>query len=195
MADVLLSSEDITVLGGPSTISVDVDFGPDGERGSLMFVSLGHPNGDGVELGQVPNIFDMCVNVAPGTDEYLSYFQYEKVGGTDTWVKKFNLVPNTHSTSRVVTFVAGQKQMNVAASKIVPASMLSTVTASNFNVQCSISGSINPVSYSLSLLPLEVETGTGDIVLPIVVNAIEYSSGTWSALTSEVTVHLFITVV
>lgn len=43
MADVLLSSDELTVLGGPAEISVDVDFGPQGDRGSLMFVGPDKP--------------------------------------------------------------------------------------------------------------------------------------------------------
>jgi hypothetical protein len=44
MADVLLSNDDITVLGPPNTVEVLVDIGPTGTRGSQVFVGIGDPN-------------------------------------------------------------------------------------------------------------------------------------------------------
>jgi len=41
MADVILSTEDLTVLGGPSSLNLEIDFGPKGDRGSQIFVNLG----------------------------------------------------------------------------------------------------------------------------------------------------------
>lgn len=73
--------------------------------------------------------------------------------------------------------------------------MISSVTSENFNVQYSIAGNENPVSSSLSVLPIVAESGTGNLVLPISIKAIENSSGTWVDLENQVTLHMFITVV
>lgn len=193
MADVLLSSEDITVLGGPASISVDLDFGPEGKRGSNIFVGNGNPNS--TNIGQTPNIFDLYINLLASDDEYLYFYQYQNVSGVDTWVRLVKLIPNTYSDNRVVTFVNGEKSVNIPVSKIVPPSMISSVTSENFNVQYSIAGNENPVSSSLSVLPIVAESGTGNLVLPISIKAIENSSGTWVDLENQVTLHMFITVV
>ena len=64
MAEVILSTEDITVLGGPSSINVDVDFGPPGTRGSQIFIGQGNPNDPTTEIGQdVINILDLYINI------------------------------------------------------------------------------------------------------------------------------------
>ena len=43
MADVILSTEDLTVFGGPALISLDVDFGPSGSRGSRIYGVVADP--------------------------------------------------------------------------------------------------------------------------------------------------------
>ena len=40
MVDVLIDTEDITVLGGPESISVDLDVGPDGEKKDSVVCNL-----------------------------------------------------------------------------------------------------------------------------------------------------------
>jgi len=194
VADVLLSTEDITVLGGPASISVDLDFGPEGERGSLWYTS---PNGNpsSNSIGATPNIFDMCINTDPGDLEYQYIYQYRSVSGTDTWVKMFKLIPNTYSVNRTVTFSAGEKTINISVSDIVPQSEIGTVTSANFNVQYSITSSDSPVSSSMALLPIVTESGTGNLILPLSFKAIEFDGAAWVNLAKEVTVHLFITVV
>jgi len=42
MTDVVLTTDDLTVLSGPETIELLVDIGPTGTRGSKFFV--GKPN-------------------------------------------------------------------------------------------------------------------------------------------------------
>lgn len=192
MADVLLSTEDMTVLGGPASVSVDLDFGPDGTRGSLWYTnSQGKPTST-LPVSN-PNIFDMCINTKPGDSEYQYIYQYRSVSGSSTWVKLFKLISNTYSVNRSVTFTAGEQRINVPVLSIVPESVIGTITSSNFNVQYSITGNDAPLAPTMSLLPLE----TVDTVLslPILFKAVEFDGSEWVDLAKTVTVHLFITVV
>jgi hypothetical protein len=197
MTDVILSSEDLTILGGPESITLDLDFGPQGERGSEFFVGNGNPNSNPENIPVTPKVFDMYINLLPSDpdEEYLYLYQYQNVSGEDTWTPLVKLIPNTYSTNRVVTFVDGEKSINVQVSKLVPPSLISSITSDKFNVQYSISGSLNPVSSSISVLSIITESVTGDLVLPMQIKAVEYNAGSWSNLSSEVTVHLLITVV
>ena len=54
MADVLLSTDSLTVAGGPASVSVDVDFGPQGQRGSLILYGLTDPNDQKQDLRKRP---------------------------------------------------------------------------------------------------------------------------------------------
>jgi hypothetical protein len=102
MAEVILSSDDLTVLGGPAEISVDVDFGPKGDRGSLIFYGLGKPD----EISTLPEdlkAYDTYINASPTDSEYQFLYQYISAdGGTPSWVKIFKLtmVESISSTPR-----------------------------------------------------------------------------------------------
>jgi hypothetical protein len=189
LTEVLIASEDLTVLGGPESISLDLDFGPAGQRGSQIFVSNGKPNL--VQIGQTPNVFDLCINTLTSDDEYLYMYQYQNISGSNTWTPLFKIIPNIYSTNRTVTFVDGEITINVPVRRIIPESLIGSITASKFNVQHSISGNSNPVSSSISISTITSSTG-GDMVLPVTIKAIEYSSGIWSNLGSTATVHLLI---
>ena len=44
MPNVVLSNDDLTVLAPPDSVDVLVDIGPQGTRGSKVFVGVGEPN-------------------------------------------------------------------------------------------------------------------------------------------------------
>lgn len=192
MADVLLSTDDMTVLGGPASISVDLDFGPDGTRGSLWYTnSAGAPT---LTLPvSNPNIFDICINTNPGHVDYLYIYQYKNISGTNSWSKLFKLIPNTYSVNRTVTFVAGEQRVNIPILSVVPSSMIGSVTSANFNVQYSITGNGDPLAPTMSVLPLESVDSI--LSLPLLFKAVEFNGTDWVDLAKTVTVHLFITVV
>jgi hypothetical protein len=192
MADVLLSTEDMTVLGGPASISVDVDFGPDGTRGSLWYTnSAGKPTST-LPVSS-PNVFDMCINTKPGDSEYQYIYQYRNVSGTNSWVKLFKLIPNTYSVNTSTTFTAGESLIYIPVSKLVPESMVGSVTSDKFNVQYSITNWASPTATTIAVLP--ITTVDTVLSLPIVITAITYNGTGWVNLSTTALVHLLITVV
>jgi hypothetical protein len=192
MAEVLLSSDDLTVLGGPAEISVDVDFGPKGDRGSLIFYGLGKPD----EISTLPEdlkAYDTYINALTSDDEYQFLYQYISAdGGTPSWVKIFKLTTNTYSQNYSRNFVDGAASVNIPVSLIVPEGLVGDVPAENFNVQANI---INQNPVSLSTTVSEVIIVDDQTVLPLTFSAIEYDSGTWQSLAGQKTIHLLITMV
>jgi hypothetical protein len=191
VADVLLITDDLTVLGGPQSIDVEVDFGPEGDRGSQIFVSNGKPNE--VEIGQTPKVFDLCINVLSSDSEYQTVYQYQNVLGTNTWVSLFKMVSNLYSVNRTVSFLNGNASINVPVAKIVPSTLVGSVTAANFNVQFNIVQGNTPISSSMSLG--EIVSQDNELVLPISLKSVEFDEGDWIDASGTKTVHLFITVV
>jgi hypothetical protein len=198
MTEVILSSDDLTVLGGPSRVNVSVDIGPAGVRGSRTFVGSGKPSL--VDIGQTPLIFDMYVNLLASDDEYLNFYQYQIVDGVPTWASLFNLRPSSTSSKATADFVGGEATFYIPVTSIVPPSLIETVGAENFNVQFNIKNGINPVSASLSVADPVLESEIYS--LPITINAIEYkdlddsgplSEFGWVALDGEKEIDLFIT--
>jgi hypothetical protein len=193
MAEVILSTEDITVLGGPSSINVDVDFGPAGTRGSQIFLGQGNPNEPTTEIGQDDiKILDLYVNLKTTDIDYLYVYQYVTENGIKYWKSLFDIIPNTKSLNSLAQFTAGSTVINVPINQIVPAEKVATIASSSFNVQATIQNSL-PTALAVQL---GTPSGTGSArSLPITVIASELSGSTWTALSVEKTVQLLITVV
>jgi hypothetical protein len=192
MAEVLLSSDELTVLGGPAEISVDIDFGPQGDRGSLILYGVGKP--DDVVLPETPQVYDSYINISPSDDEYQFMYQFiaGPNNGTPIWTKIFKLTPNIYSENVVRTFVDGQIDINIPVAAIVPADLVGNYTAENFNVQVNVLGT-SPISIGVSVSEIEIVNSL--VSLPILINAIEYSESEWALAEGQKTVHLLITVV
>jgi hypothetical protein len=199
MADVILSSDDLTVLGGPSIVSVDVDFGPTGDRGSQIFVGNGNPNV--VEIGQTPKIFDLYINLLASDEEYLNYYQYQNVDGTNVWVNLFDLQPLSKAYKITRTFTGGALSFTLPVAEIVPLGMTATADESNFNIQYSIHND-NPLASSITVGEPSVILGI--LSLPITIKASELVDSEesapileydWLPLDGPKVIDLFITMV
>jgi hypothetical protein len=184
MPEVLLSNDDVTVLGPPSTIELLLDIGPQGTRGSQTFIGVGNPNT--VDIGQTPELNDLYINTSPGPD-YGYLYQYVAEPGGDTWIEVLQMNPTIFSKNYSVVFTSGSGSITIPVSDITSVAAL---VAENFSVQYSIAHS-NPVASSMSIPAL---AGAGDDLV-IDLEAAEYASSTWSDLDEEVTVHVFITIV
>lgn len=194
MAEVLLSTDELTVLGGPAEISVDVDFGPEGERGSLIFVGNGKPEESFTLPSSVEElkVFDTYINVSASNEEYQYLYQYLPTeGGSANWTKIIKLSPISYSYNQTVTFnSSGVGTTNINLNAFLPTELLTTYSASDFNVQTNILGS-SPISFGLGVG--EIVSGSS-LAMPLTINAIKYSSGSWAPLTGAQTVHILITI-
>ena len=95
MVDILLSSDDLSVFGGPASIDLNVDTGAQGVRGSLILTGPGKPTDAGVTFSTPPMPQDLYINLLPSDFEYLFLYQYGSVDGVLTWSKVLRLIPNT----------------------------------------------------------------------------------------------------
>ena len=186
MPDVLLSNDDVTVLGPPNTVEVLVDIGPTGTRGSQVFVGVGDPNI--FPIGQTPLLNDLYINASPGTD-YGYMYQYVSEPGGNTWIQILEISPTLYSQLHTTTYVDGVAQVVIPISNIVTVTG-SPLASTNFVVQYSIAHS-NPTASSV-VVPALVGAGT-NLVLDF--SAVEYTGSAWQNLDEEVTTHLFISIV
>jgi hypothetical protein len=118
MPEVLLSNDDVTVLGPPSTIELLVDIGPQGIRGSQVFVGTGNPNS--IEIGQEPELNDLYINTSPGVD-YGYLYQYVSEPGGDTWIEILKMNPTIFSKNYSVTFSSGIAEVIIPIADITSA--------------------------------------------------------------------------
>jgi len=185
--EVLVNTDDITVLGPPAEVKVQLDIGATGVRGSQVFVGTGHPNE--IDIGQTPILNDLYINNAPG-DEYSYLYQYISSLGTNTWIPILKVNPTIYSANHLQTFTDGNTTITIPISSIVQITG-TPLTEENFSIKFSI-GHSNPVAASISTVAI---TGTSNENLSISLQAAELDAGIWEDLSATVTVHVLITVI
>lgn len=195
MTNIFVSSDDVKVIGGTSNVNVEVDFGPQGERGNLFLVGYGNPNT--ISHSVTLQLLDLYINVQATDEDYMVMYQYQNVSGVNTWVETAVLMTDKFSVIREVSFTNGRTttEVDFKVSNIAPSSLVGGLTAENFNVQCTFSDPENPIAHSITVKPLEFQSGTGDQILPVDINAVEFSEGSWVGLNRTVYIHFLITVV
>jgi hypothetical protein len=185
MPSVLLSNDDVTVLGPPDIVELLVDIGPTGTRGSQIFVGLGNPNL--VTIGQTPILNDLYLNISAG-DEYSYLYQYVTEPGGNTWIPVLKMNPVLYSKINNLSFTSGNASLTIAIADIVNVTG-TPLTADNFNVQYNILFD-KPIASSI-----EIPTLDDPDYLVINFHAVKYSSSTWSNLSGAVKINLFISIV
>lgn len=184
MPEVLVSNDDITVLGPPEVVEILTDFGATGQRGSQVFVGLGNPNS--ISIGQTPELNDLYINTSPGSN-YGYMYQYMIQPGGETWVEVLKISPTIYSSINETTYISGDVSISIPIANITSETGLS---ADNFCVRYSTVHT-NPVATSMEIPALVGDEDT----LVINLHSAEFNGTTWSALDETVTTHLFISIV
>lgn len=190
--EVLVNTEEITVLGPPPVVNVQLDIGATGVRGSKVFVGNGAPNSfttNSTIFNQDIYLNDLYINNSVG-EEYSYMYQYISSLGTNTWVPILKINPTIYSKNFLQTFTSGATTIVVPISDIVQTTG-SPLTEENFSIKFSI-GYANPTAASIASVAI---TGASNDTLSISLKAAELDSGTWGSLSETVTVNLLITIV
>lgn len=182
--DVLVNTDDIVVLGGPSQIDVAVDIGPPGTRGAKFFVGAGNPNT--LTLPETPQLGDFFVNSSTASNYGWMYIYTQSLSGS-AWEQAIKLQPAIYTSNVEITLDSG----GLGTITIPLSSIVSDVTITD------------PNSYVVQLTLIHSNPGTivvnsKSIVssnFVINVEAVEYSSSTWQPLQGTVDIGLTISVV
>lgn len=211
MVDVVLSNSDLTVLGGPSSITVNVDVGAQGTRGSFIFTGDGKPDDPNTELGFTPAINDLYINLKPADTEYLFLYQYTSVNGVASWQRTIRIVPNTALYNPLITFVNGQAVFELGGVQIptilfplatfFSIDVLGDIEALDFSIQHNVLCP-NPVASGLTVSELTatyeingvtIPLGSSHLPLSLVAHELDPVNG-WQPLNGQYYVHTFITI-
>lgn len=194
MTEVLVSSENITVLGGPTQLEVNVDFGPRGQRGSQFFVGFGNPN----DLTDPDNIAgievlekDVFINNSRSSEEFSFLYQYTN----GQWETIANILPIVYAENVSRTFSSGECEILLNVNNVININTTQNITAENFNVQYNI---LNSDILASSVSIGELTTSGTDTVLPITVKAAKFDGFNWYSLDSvdgAKIIHLLVTIV
>jgi hypothetical protein len=155
MAEVVVASDDLVVLGGPAAISLALDVGATGTRGSYIFNDIGKPTSDQISFSIPPINGDLYININPSDDEYLYLYQYKLVNGVLSWAKILRLVPNTVLFNPYFKFIDGEAYTPVVLNNVLlfvrgiifslaegglENEQLETLDARDLNIQFRVSG-------------------------------------------------------
>ena len=194
MADILLSSNDLTVFGGPETISLDLDIGPQGDRGSIIVGANGNPQDTNVNAAIVQSLqaLDIAIDYNPFSETYKTVFQRIATATGTQWTELFSLKTNFYSSTQSITAADGKLTLSPINVTQIYGGV--EATSENLSIQYSISsGSGGPMATKLVIRDLN--TTQGFLALPLEIEGVEYDGTTWGPITGPKRVHLFITVV
>ena len=196
MADILLSNEDLTVFGGPESISLDLDIGPQGDRGSIILASNGNPQDANVhaDLMNMPEgieALDVAIDINPYSDTYKTIFQRIATTGGTQWTEMLSLKTNYYSSVKPVTAVNGV--LTIPPINLTDIANEINLTSANFSIQYSVS---SPTGGPLATSLVVKEVVDSPIrALPLEIKGVEYIDNAWQPMAGPKRVHLFITVV
>lgn len=213
MVDVVLSSDNLTVLGGPERIDVDLNIGAAGTRGSIFFTGLENPNTlTDQNFTTRPELFDLYIVVDPSSSNYLQVFQYVNRDGQLVWEASFRIGQNITAFNKVVEFASGEAlvEIDVADLGLDNVTFESfnnsfaffnvQATMSNVNVQEAPDGASlnhNAAAFSINVLDAYFDnSGGGDpgeypMKLPIEIKGAEFDGTSWTAISNKkVIMHL-----
>lgn len=188
MTTPLVGSIDLSVFGGPSSISLDVDFGPTGARGSRIFGVPADPRLVSTPKPLEVTNYDLGIVITPSAPDYLSVYQKTGTSAED-WEPFAALYPNFYAVKEGLTF----NSSGVATFEIVVSSVFTVASYSleMFNVFYQINNS-NPVATSMTKT---LAPSGNDQVLTVTIKAVEFSSSSWTPLEGLKSVDVFATVV
>lgn len=199
MVDVILASDNVTVLGGPSKLDVDLNIGAPGTRGSLFFIGTQNPNtlNNLQDFPTTPLIFDVFINANASSENYLQAYQYVRQDGENTWITTFKLSQDVYSVNKVLDFVNGEVTVDINLSQLG----LTTIPFESelnsfayFNVQATLNNT-DLEDLSSNSLPIAFSTRVDDsyfdnsgssdpsefpLFLPITFNAVEFNGSAWA---------------
>lgn len=186
MAEVLLTSPELVVFGGPSDVEVQVDFGPKGSRGSKFFAGEGEPSTapGGTLEGQDIEVNDLYINTSLVSANYGWLYQYALELSTPAWIKILKINSSNYHIKESLSFnSSGEASKEIFISAITDEeSPLLADFVTNVNVE-----SVYPIAFGIT----QSITGAGvNKKLKIDIKALSYQALAWGNLTGSNTVDI-----
>jgi hypothetical protein len=107
--DTVVSGDSLDVVGPPSSVTVNVDIGPQGTRGSTFFSGYGIPNPTSISGSQLG---DLYINRELGAN-YGVVYRLSAVPGGTSWESILKFQPNAYSNSFTPNFISGSGSISI----------------------------------------------------------------------------------
>lgn len=186
--DTIISNDELVVIGPPASVSVSVDIGPQGERGSEFYYGVGTPD-QNTEILVTAKINDLYINTLLGGNYGVVYKLTAEPGGS-SWIPMLKFQPIAHSVKKIVNFASGTGSVSIpladfyfnAPENLSPNTILVQATA-ELN---------NPAFVSVSNKTIGLVSGTKTFIAEL--KCAQFSSGSVSLISSSpIFINFFIT--
>jgi hypothetical protein len=184
--NVVLETDDLTVLGPPASIDLQVDIGPKGEQGSFIYSASGDPNSVvGPFISRPARIGDLYFRI-----DNNAFYQFVSVPGGTQWQIISNIRPLIYNTLENINFSSGSGSTSLLLNNFF-SNAPANLTPEQLSVQLTAEGE-NPVAITLKSKGI-TSGSTRSLLLEFV--AAEYESGSWQSMSGSANIAVTINVV
>jgi S-formylglutathione hydrolase FrmB len=118
--DTIISNDELVVVGPPASVSVIVDVGPQGERGSQFYYGVGLPTAAANAASLVDaRINDLYINSELGGN-YGTVYKLNAIPGGTAWQGILKFQPLSYSIQEPVDFVSGSGSISIPLADFYP---------------------------------------------------------------------------
>jgi hypothetical protein len=186
--DTIISNDELVVVGPPASVSVSVDIGPQGERGSEFYSGVGTPAQNAASLIDA-KVNDLYINRLLGGN-YGVVYKLNATPGGSSWQAILKFQPISHSVQKIVNFTSG------AGSISIPLADFYSSAPENLNPDTILiqatSELNNPAFISISNKDIQTVSTVKTFIAEL--KGAEFSSGSVSLISSSaVPVNFYIT--
>jgi hypothetical protein len=179
--DTIISNDELIVVGPPNSVSVSVDIGPQGERGSQFFSGIGTPAQNAASLIDA-KVNDLFINRLLGGN-YGVVYKLNAAPGGSIWQAILKFQPISYSVQKLVDITSGTGSISIpladfyssAPESLDPDTILVQATA-ELN---------NPAFISISNKQIAEVSDVKTFIVEL--KAAEFSSGSVSFISSSAT--------
>lgn len=183
----VVATDELTVFGPPNNIELQVDIGPEGQRGSIFFSGTGDPNS--LTFTETPKLNDLFIRTDLGGN-YGTVYKYVSVPAGNQWQSILTFQPITYNSILTASFSSGSTSLNVLLDDFY-LNAPSNLQADSVSVQLTPQ---HEVPLVLSISDKSITTGTNRNLVIDVVGA-EYTSGSWSSMSGSVNIGVSLSIV
>jgi hypothetical protein len=177
--DTIISNDELVVVGPPASVSVSVDIGPQGERGSQFYSGVGTPAQNASILVDA-KINDLYINRLLGGNYGVVYKLNAEPGGS-SWQPILKFQPISHSVKKPVNFTAGSGSIAIELADFY-SNAPETLDANTILVQATAELN-NPAFISISSKSIQTISSVKNFVVEL--KGAQLSSGSVSLLSSS----------
>jgi hypothetical protein len=177
--DTIISNDELVVVGPPASVSVSVDIGPQGERGSQFYSGVGTPTQNASILVDA-KINDLYINRLLGGNYGVVYKLNAEPGGS-SWQPILKFQPISHSVKKPVNFTAGSGSVAIELADFY-SNAPETLDANTILVQATAELN-NPAFISISSKSIQTISSVKNFVVEL--KGAQLSSGSVSLLSSS----------